>query len=212
MAEKCICCGKKVGLLNGSHLDNQVCDNCYFPIGGYLTAIEESNDINVMDNNYKQLISKIQSLQYFSLGREYILNYAQSIINKQKDELIKQNKYITLIKNLKISTGNNIEGYIIKRYCKVVSKSTFLGIGTFDYGDIGQSIWHGTESDTFSEKLEQARNSSINKMVDEAIKQNGNAIIGVSFDYINFGTNMIGVVANGTVVEIVKQDEPVNND
>ena len=30
MAEKCICCGKKVGLLNGSHLDNQVCDSCFF--------------------------------------------------------------------------------------------------------------------------------------------------------------------------------------
>jgi hypothetical protein len=28
MAEKCICCGKKIGLLNGSHLNNQVCDNC----------------------------------------------------------------------------------------------------------------------------------------------------------------------------------------
>ena len=102
MAEKCICCGKKVGLLNGSHLNHQVSDNCYFPLGGYLTAIEEGNDINVMDNNYNQLISKIQSLQYFSLGREYILNYAQSIINKHKDELIKQNEYITLIKNLKI--------------------------------------------------------------------------------------------------------------
>ncbi len=178
----------------------------YFPIVGYLTAIEESNDANSMDSNYNQLISKIQLLQYFSLGREYILNYAQSIINKHKDELIKQNEYAALIKNLKISFGNNIEGYMINKYCKVVSKSTFLGIGTFDYGDIGQSIWHGTESDTFSEKLEQVRNSSINKMVDEAIKQGGNAIIGVSFDYINFDTNMIGVVANGTVVEIVKQD------
>ena len=142
----------------------------YFPIVGYLTAIEESNDANSMDSNYNQLISKIQLLQYFSLGREYILNYAQSIINKHKDELIKQNEYAALIKNLKISFGNNIEGYMINKYCKVVSKSTFLGIGTFDYGDIGQSIWHGTESDTFSEKLEQARNSSINKMVDGYIE------------------------------------------
>ena len=54
----------------------------YFPIVGYLTAIEESNDANSMDSNYNQLISKIQLLQYFSLGREYILNYAQSIIKK----------------------------------------------------------------------------------------------------------------------------------
>ena len=30
----------------------------------------------------------------------------------------------------------------------------------------------------------------------------GNAIIGVDFDYITFGNNMIGVVANGTSVVI----------
>ena len=212
MAEKCMCCGKKIGLLNGSHLNNQICDNCYFPIGGYLTAIEECNNIDVMENNYNQMISKIQSLPYFSLGREYILSYAQSIINKFKDELFKQDEHTKLINNLKISTGNNIDGYTIKKYYEVVSKSTFLGIGTFEYGDIGLSIWHGLESDTFSNKLEQARNNSINKIIEETIKLGGNAIIGVSFDYINFGTNMIGVVANGTVVEIVKQDEQVDRD
>lgn len=69
----------------------------------------------------------------------------------------------------------------------------------------------GTGVYEFSGKLEQSRNSSINKMIDEAIKQGGNAIIGVTFDYINFGSNMIGVVANGTVVEIVKQDEQTNS-
>lgn len=44
-------------------------------------------------------------------------------------------------------------------------------------------------------------------MINNAIKQGGNALIGVSFDYITFSSNMIGVVANGTVVEIIKQDE-----
>ena len=57
----------------------EVCDNCYFPIGSYLTAIEDSNDINIMDSNYNQLISKIQLLQYFSLGKEYIFLIIQSI-------------------------------------------------------------------------------------------------------------------------------------
>lgn len=44
-------------------------------------------------------------------------------------------------------------------------------------------------------------------MIDEAINQGGNAIIGVTFDYISFGSDMISVVANGTVVQIEKQDE-----
>ena len=70
----------------------------------------------------------------------------------------------------------------------------------------------GIEDDSFSDKIEQAKNSSIKKMINNAIKQGGNALIGVSFDYITFSSNMIGVVANGTVVEIVKQDKQVNGD
>lgn len=46
----------------------------------------------------------------------------------------------------------------------------------------------------------------MNKMIDDVINKGGNALVGVSFDYINFSTNMIGVVANGTVVEIIKLD------
>lgn len=61
MAEKCICCGKKIGLLR-SHLNNQVCDNCYFPIDGYLSTIKENLDIQVIEENYIQLTNKIITL------------------------------------------------------------------------------------------------------------------------------------------------------
>ena len=32
-------------------------------------------------------------------------------------------------------------------------------------------------------------------MISEAIDQGGNALIGVTFDYVNFTSNMIGVIA-----------------
>ena len=85
MSEKCICCGKKVGLLNGSHLNNQVCDNCYFPVGGYITVIEENNDLKLINENREQLINKIQTLPYTSIGKEYIINYTDLIITKKKN-------------------------------------------------------------------------------------------------------------------------------
>ncbi len=207
MSEKCICCGKKVGLLNGSHLNNQVCDNCYFPVGGYITVIEENNDLKLINENREQLINKIQTLPYTSIGKEYIINYTDLIITKKKNVFETKEKYNQLVKKLKITTTNSIKGFDIKNYLGIISKSTFLGIGVFEFGDIGQSVLHGTESDTFSDKLEQAKNSSVNKMIDEAINQGGNAIIGVTFDYISFGSDMISVVANGTVVQIEKQDE-----
>lgn len=43
-------------------------------------------------------------------------------------------------------------------------------------------------------------------MIDEAINQGGNALIGITFDYVNFTSNMIGVIANGTVVEITEEE------
>ena len=207
MSEKCICCGKKVGLLNGSHLNNQVCDNCYFPVGGYITVIEENNDLKLINENREQLINKIQTLPYTSIGKEYIINYTDLIITKKKNVFETKEKYNQLVKKLKITTTNSIKGFDIKNYLGIISKSTFLGIGVFEFGDIGQSVLHGTESDTFSDKLEQAKNSSVNKMIDEAINQGGNAIIGVTFYYIIFGSYMISVVSNGTVVQIEKQDE-----
>lgn len=40
------------------------------------------------------------------------------------------------------------------------------------------------------------------KLIEKSVSVGGNAVIGVDFDYIVFGNNMIGVVANGTSVII----------
>jgi uncharacterized protein YbjQ (UPF0145 family) len=51
-------------------------------------------------------------------------------------------------------------------------------------------------------KLETARESALKNLVKKSVQSGGNAIIGIDFDYITFSNNMIGVVANGTSVEI----------
>lgn len=212
MAEKCICCGKKVGLLNGSHLNNQVCDNCYFPIGSYLTAIEESNDSLIIENNYSELCDKVQASPYSTIGKDYLIKIADTIIKNKREIINIKAKREQIKKSFKVTTSNKFDGYNITEYYGIVSGSIILVIGALSGLNEDGKDFFGTGVYEFSEKLEQARNSSINKMCDEAINQGGNALIGVSFDYINFGSNMIGVVANGTVVEIVKQCEKVNGD
>lgn len=206
MADKCICCGKKIGLLNGAHLNNQVCDSCYFPIGSYLSAIKDNNDVSAIESNYNQLTYKIQSSTYFEAGKEYILKIADEFVrdNKSAIQIRIRNKQIK--EGFLITTSNKFEKYEIVKYYGIVSGSTVLGTGIFSEFNAAVSDAFGTESDRFSDKLEQARNSSINKMINEAINQGGNAVIGVSFDYVNFSSNMIGVVANGTVVEIIEQE------
>jgi len=84
MAEKCICCGKKIGLLNGSHLNNQVFDNCYFPIDGYLSTIKENLDIQVIEENYIQLINKIKLSHYAASGKEFLIKVADELVKDSK--------------------------------------------------------------------------------------------------------------------------------
>lgn len=211
MAEKCICCGKKLGLLNGAHLNNQVCDSCYFPIDGYLSTIKENSDIQIIEENYKQLINKIRSSPYSENGKEYLIKITNNLIEDNKKDIQSKLKIAQIRKNFKITTSNMFVGYNISHYYGIVSGNTVIGTGFLSESRVAVSDAFGIEDDSFSDKLEQAKNSSIQKMINNAIKQGGNALIGISFNYITFSSNMIGVVANGTVVEIVKQDEQAND-
>lgn len=210
MAEKCICCGKKIGLLNGSHLNNQVCDGCYFPIDGYLHDIKESSSISTIEENYEKLIQKLKTLSYSESGKEYLIKVANSFAAENKNTVQTKIKTEYTRKNFKIATSYKFEGYKICKYFGIASGNTVIGTGFISEGRAAVSDVFGAEDDSFSDKLEQAKNSSIHKMINNAIKQGGNALIGVSFDYITFSSNMIGVVANGTVVEIIKQEEQDN--
>lgn len=116
------------------------------------------------------------------------------------------------IKNFKIATSYKFEGYKISKYFGITSGSTVLGTGFLSEVRAAVSDTLGIEADSFSDKLEQAKNSSVHKMINNAIQQGGNALIGVSFDYFTVASNMIGVVANGTVVEIEVSNGQIDND
>lgn len=210
MADKCICCGKKIGLLNGSHLNNQVCDNCYFPIGGYLDEIKKSSNIQTIEESCVNLIKKLNISTYSEDGKTYLIKFAEELASENKNKIQTKIKFEDTRKNFKIATSYKFDGYKISNYFGIASGNTVIGTGFLSESRAAVSDTFGIEDDSFSDKIEQAKNSSINKMINNAIKQGGNALIGVSFDYITFSSNMIGVVANGTVVEIVKQDEQVN--
>ena len=77
-----------------------------------------------------------------------------------------------------------------------------MGTGFLSELGAGISDLFGSQSEMFSMKLETARESALKNLVKKSVQSGGNAIIGIDFDYITFSNNMIGVVANGTSVEI----------
>ena len=163
MAEKCICCGKKIGLLNGSHLNNQVCDNCYFPIDEYLSTIKENSDIQIINENLSQLILKVKSSSYSENGKEYLIKIANNLAEDNKNAIETKSIIEQIRKDFKLTTSNSFEGYKISKYYGIASGSTVLGTGFLSEGRAAVSDAFGIENDSFSDKLEQARNSSIKK-------------------------------------------------
>lgn len=61
-------------------------------------------------------------------------------------------------------------------------------------------------SNSFSQKMRAVKDNAIDQLRARAVCQDANAVIGVDFDYITFGNNMIGVSANGTAVVIEKNE------
>lgn len=60
----------------------------------------------------------------------------------------------------------------------------------------------GGRSSGFEQKLEQAKDASLEKLKGKAVMLGADAIIGIDIDYMNIAVNMLMVVANGTAVKL----------
>lgn len=124
---------------------------------------------------------------------------------KDKQKLDEYNKRINSLSNLKLTTGMSFDGYRITEYLQVISGESVLGTGMLSELDASVADLLGTESNRFINKLEEAKEKAMMRLKIKASNYGANAIVGIDFDYINFMSNMIAVVANGTCVNIEKK-------
>ena len=114
---------------------------------------------------------------------------------------------IEKLKTLQMTTSFSFDGYKITKYHAVISASTVLGTGALSEIAASMSDLFGTTSSAFERKMDQAKISAQNKLKIMAYEKfSANAIIGIDFDYLTLGDNMIAVSANGTAVTIEKCD------
>lgn len=114
-------------------------------------------------------------------------------------ELIRKNR-----ENFILTTGYNVEGYCITKYNKIVSGEIVLGSGFLSELSGQLNDFFGTNSNLFSDKIRQAKEIAQKNMIENALLEEANAIIGVDFDVMTIGNNMIAVSVNGTAVTIEK--------
>ena len=70
------------------------------------------------------------------------------------------------------------------------------------------SDFFGAVSKKYSLKIQKAKNRAVYDMIKDSVSRGANAIIGLSYGYITFSRDMIGVSVTGTSV-IIEPDGPV---
>lgn len=130
-------------------------------------------------------------------------------IQKKQQELLQNETYQKnlreAISNMKLTTGYNFEGYKITEYHNIISSSVVVGTGMLSEFAASVSDFFGVSSTAFESKMNAVKEESQKKLKIRAhVECKANAIIGVDFDYMTIGNNMIAVSANGTAVTIEK--------
>lgn len=206
---KCVCCGKNINFLRSAYElvknDNSVvCDDCYFLIFREMANPTSIDEFEKGCNKIKDLAYK----QFTEEGQKYIDKYIEQkrlefvgCLSPEEEEMKKK------ISEHMLTTGFNFEGFKIVSYKQVISGETVLGTGFASEFSASFSDFFGSSANMFSDKLKQAKEAALKKLILKSVDVGGNAIIGVDFDYITFTGNLIGVVANGTSVLIEKTAE-----
>ena len=103
-----------------------------------------------------------------------------------------------------ITTTPSIEGYTIREYRGVVTGETIIGANIVKDFFAGVRDIVGGRSNSYEKVLREAKDTSLNEMIERAQAIGANAIVGIDIDYETIGANgsMLMVATSGTAVVI----------
>lgn len=103
-----------------------------------------------------------------------------------------------------LSTTPQIEGHPIREYKGVVTGETIIGANAFKDFFAGIRDIVGGRSGSYEKVLREAKDTSLQEMMQRAQALGANAIVGIDLDYETIGANgsMLMVAASGTAVVI----------
>ena len=103
-----------------------------------------------------------------------------------------------------ITTTPQIEGRSIREYKGVVTGETIIGANFFKDLFAGIRDIVGGRAGSYEKVLREAKDTSMQEMMERARDMGANAIVGVDIDYETIGANgsMLMVAVSGTAVVI----------
>ena len=118
-----------------------------------------------------------------------------------------QRKQVESLKNntiMILSTTPQIEGRPIREYKGVVTGEVIIGANVLKDFMAGLTDFFGGRSGSYEKVLIEAKDSSMQEMMQRAEALGANAIVGIDIDYETIGANgsMLMVATSGTAVVI----------
>ncbi|MCR5470946.1 MAG: heavy metal-binding domain-containing protein [Prevotella sp.] len=103
-----------------------------------------------------------------------------------------------------LSTTPTIEGHTIREYKGVVTSETIIGANLVKDIFAGIRDLVGGRSGSYEQVLREAKETSMQEMMDRAKAMGANAIVGIDIDYETIGAkgSMLMVSTSGTAVVI----------
>ena len=103
-----------------------------------------------------------------------------------------------------LSTTPQIEGCQIREYKGIVTGETIIGANFFKDIFAGIRDIVGGRSSSYEKVLRQAKDTSMNEMMERAREMGANAVVGIDIDYETIGgsNSMLMVATSGTAVVI----------
>ena len=103
-----------------------------------------------------------------------------------------------------LSTTPQIEGRTIREYKGVVTGETIIGANAFKDFFAGIRDIIGGRAGSYEKVLREAKDTSMQEMMERARAMGANAIVGIDIDYETIGANgsMLMVATSGTAVVI----------
>ncbi len=103
-----------------------------------------------------------------------------------------------------LSTTPQIEGHTIREYKGIVTGETIIGANAFRDFFAGIRDIVGGRAGSYEKVLREAKDTSIQEMMQRAQELGANAIVGIDIDYVTIGASgsMLMVATSGTAVVI----------
>lgn len=135
-------------------------------------------------------------------SREKFLAKSQESQKRANEARIAATKIQAAAAKVILTTTPHVDGYRVLRYLGIESVEFVIGTGMFSEVSSSIADFFGARSSSFERKLQQAKEHAMGALKYLAAEKGANAVIGIDLDYTEFNGNRIGLVINGTLVEI----------